>query len=65
MKPSKASQASLYLLQIHGAAEYISGGSLSEYSYVHQCYKYNRDVSFTLVLRLINTIFGHDQIDHI
>jgi len=51
LDPSKASLADQYLLQVHGAAEYIAGGTLSQYEYVHQCYKYDRDLNLTLVLK--------------
>jgi len=37
-----------YWLKVHGQAEYMCGGVLSDYEYVHQCYKYDRDVSLTL-----------------
>ena len=40
-----------YLLQVHGLAEYMSGGRLSQYEYVHNCLKYDRDVRVTLVHR--------------
>lgn len=40
---------SAYLLQVHGKGEYLQDGTLSQYEYVHQCYKYDRDVRLTMV----------------
>ena len=37
-----------FRLKIHGQSEYLSDGQLSDYEYVHQCYKYDRDVHLTL-----------------
>jgi len=37
-----------YWLKVQGQAEYMCGGVLSDYEYVHQCYKYDRDVTLTL-----------------
>ena len=30
------------LVQVQGKGEYMQGGSLSDYEYVHHCYKYDR-----------------------
>ncbi|XP_023349681.1 phosphatidylinositol 4-phosphate 3-kinase C2 domain-containing subunit beta [Eurytemora carolleeae] len=38
-----------FVLQVQGKAEYLQGGSLDQYEYVHHCYKYDRDVKLTLV----------------
>ena len=38
-----------YKLKIHGQSEYLSDGKLADYEYVHQCYKYDRDVHLSLV----------------
>jgi len=37
-----------YWLKVQGMAEYMCGGILSDYEYVHQCYKYDKDVVLTL-----------------
>ena len=40
---------SRFWLKIHGQAEYLCSGQLSDYEYVHQCYKYDKDVVLTLI----------------
>ena len=37
-----------YTLKILGQSEYLTDGQLSDYEYVHQCYKYDRDVRLAL-----------------
>ena len=38
-----------YRLKIAGQSEYMVDGQLADYEYVHQCYKYDRDVHLALV----------------
>ena len=43
-------QADKYILQVSGVNEYLENHSfLQEYEYVHQCYKFDRDVEFILL----------------
>eukprot|EP00092_Neocalanus_flemingeri_P001614 GFUD01001721.1.p1 GENE.GFUD01001721.1~~GFUD01001721.1.p1 ORF type:complete len:1837 (+),score=416.06 GFUD01001721.1:479-5989(+) len=37
-----------YWLKVQGQAEFMCGGLLSDYEYVHQCYKYDKDIHLTL-----------------
>lgn len=42
--------SSQFLLQVAGTSEYLEAKSqLKDYDYVHQCYKYDRDLEFILV----------------
>ena len=38
-----------FILKIRGQAEYLVEGQLSQYEYVHQCYKYDQDLHLSLV----------------
>ena len=41
-----------YILQVAGINEYLQNDSLlQEYEYVHQCYKFDRDVELIVLLR--------------
>ncbi len=41
-----------FVLQVAGTLEYLEPNSqLRDYEYVHQCYKYDRDLEFVLVSR--------------
>ena len=60
-------ESSDYVLQVSGTTEYLdTKAQLKDYEYVHQCYKYDRDVEFVLVpmnelkkpyLRTVGTFF--------
>ena len=38
-------------LKVQGMAEYMCGGILSDYDYVHQCFRYDKDVALTLAYK--------------
>ena len=41
-----------YILQVAGINEYLQNDSLlQDYVYVHECYKFDRDVEFIVLLR--------------
>ena len=48
-KQDREERAEDFTLKIKGQAEYLVGGELSEYEYVHQCYKYDQDLQLSLV----------------
>ena len=57
-----------FLLGVSGQAEYLLSGQLSDYEYVHQCYKYDRDVRLCLacksdIARDLARTANDDQLD--
>ena len=57
-----------FLLGVSGQAEYLLSGQLSDYEYVHQCYKYDRDVRLCLacksdIARDLARTASDDQLD--
>ena len=57
-----------FLLGVSGQAEYLLSGQLSDYEYVHQCYKYDRDVRLALasksdIARDLARTASDDQLD--
>ena len=57
-----------YTLKIQGQSEYLVDGQLADYEYVHQCYKYDRDVHLSLthntaVVRDVARTVSDDETD--
>ena len=49
---SDNTESDKYILQVAGVNEYLQNDSLlQDYVYVHECYKFDRDVEFIVLLR--------------
>ena len=49
---SDNTESDKYILQVAGINEYLQNDSLlQDYVYVHECYKFDRDVEFIVLLR--------------